>query len=1031
MHDSQAKFQQLLRELFQFDSADLDFGIYRIMNHKRDVIERFITVELPQEIAAALDQGALAEQTQLQQELAETMRQIRETLGDAALDADGRLATAYHAIPLGKKYLELQAKAASARSHDAQEAAVYNHLYTFFSRYYQEGDFISKRRYSKHARYAIPYNGEEVMLYWANHDQYYVKSGEYFPDYSYRAPNGVTVHFKLQAADVEQNNVKGDKRFFLPQPAASAWDAAAGVLVIPCVYRPLTPAEVTRYGKNNPQEAIIAQTVAAMPAQVSHDARALAALTATRRTDAKGNPITYLEHHLRQYTRRNTSDFFIHKDLAGFLGRELDFYLKHEVLNLEELERAGEALAPGWFALLRLIKRVGARIIAFLAQIEEFQKRLWEKRKFVTASFYCVRVGVIAEDFYAEIAANDAQWQTWQRLVALADPGTPAQRTRLLQSHPSLMLDTRHFAPDFVDRLLATFADLDGWTDGLLVHSEKWQALNLLGERYREQVKCVYIDPPYNTGQSEIIYKNYYKHSSWLSLIGSRLIIGRMLLSSDGMQCTTIDDTEFHRLREIIAQVFGEENISGVVVIKNNPSGRSTVKGFSIAHEYAVFSSGSADVTLGMIPRTKQQLSQYPEEDELGRFQWRSFLRAGGANDFRVARPRLHYPLIVAGDKIRLPKMEWSEQIRRWTVVETPRNDEEILWPVVNGTEYTWRLGTESLVERLIDLRARRMRDGRIALEVKFRLDEAGVLSKTVWDEKEMNATAYGTTFLRHIMGESQAFSFPKSVYAVEKSIRVCSTSASCLILDYFAGSGTTGHAVINLNREDGGRRRFILVEMGAYFDTVLLPRLLKVAYTPAWKEGKPQRPATAEEVARGPRLIKVLRLESYEDALNNIEFAAAAQPALHFDDYLLQYMLAWETRDSATLLNVTQLDRPFAYTLRLHRDGATREQPVDLPETFAYLLGLTVHTRKSYADGGRRYLVHRGVLRNGRRVAVLWRDVAGWSEADYLRERDFVAAQQLAAGVDELFVNGDSLIPGAQALEGVFKARMFAPVEV
>ncbi|MCL4830597.1 MAG: hypothetical protein KJZ95_24785, partial [Caldilinea sp.] len=485
MHDSQAKFQQLLRELFQFDSADLDFGIYRIMNHKRDVIERFITVELPQEIAAALDQGALAEQTQLQQELAETMRQIRETLGDAALDADGRLATAYHAIPLGKKYLELQAKAASARSHDAQEAAVYNHLYTFFSRYYQEGDFISKRRYSKHARYAIPYNGEEVMLYWANHDQYYVKSGEYFPDYSYRAPNGVTVHFKLQAADVEQNNVKGDKRFFLPQPAASAWDAAAGVLVIPCVYRPLTPAEVTRYGKNNPQEAIIAQTVAAMPAQVSHDARALAALTATRRTDAKGNPITYLEHHLRQYTRRNTSDFFIHKDLAGFLGRELDFYLKHEVLNLEELERAGEALAPGWFALLRLIKRVGARIIAFLAQIEEFQKRLWEKRKFVTASFYCVRVGVIAEDFYAEIAANDAQWQTWQRLVALADPGTPAQRTRLLQSHPSLMLDTRHFAPDFVDRLLATFADLDGWTDGLLVHSENWQALNLLGERYR------------------------------------------------------------------------------------------------------------------------------------------------------------------------------------------------------------------------------------------------------------------------------------------------------------------------------------------------------------------------------------------------------------------------------------------------------------------------------------------------------------------------------------------------------------------
>ena len=216
MNDLKAKFQNLLRELFQFDLADLDFGIYRIMNHKRRVIERWINEDLPKAIEQELQQGALAEQQQAQQALEEARQKVLETLGHEAIDAEGNLAEKYATTPLGKAYLEARERAAHAQSSDALEAAVYNHLYTFFSRYYQDGDFISKRRYSKKERYAIPYNGEEVYLYWANHDQYYVKTAEHFTDYTWKAPNGVTVHFKLQAADVEVNNVKGAKRFFLP-----------------------------------------------------------------------------------------------------------------------------------------------------------------------------------------------------------------------------------------------------------------------------------------------------------------------------------------------------------------------------------------------------------------------------------------------------------------------------------------------------------------------------------------------------------------------------------------------------------------------------------------------------------------------------------------------------------------------------------------------------------------------------------------------------------------------------------------------
>jgi adenine-specific DNA-methyltransferase len=275
----------------------------------------------------------------------------------------------------------------------------------------------------------------------------------------------------------------------------------------------------------------------------------------------------------------------------------------------------------------------------------------------------------------------------------------------------------------------------------------------------------------------------------------------------------------------------------------------------------------------------------------------------------------------------------------------------------------------------------------------------------------------------------SKVYSNPKPVDLIADYL----VAGGCthLALDFFSGSGTTGHAVINLNREDGGRRKFILVEMAGYFDTVLLPRIKKVTFTPEWKDGKPKRMATAEEAERGPRIVKVIRLESYEDALNNIAFDdASGQQAMKFDDYLLRYMLKWETRHSETLLNVEKLARPFSYQLHLHCNGETRAQSVDLPETFNYLIGLKVDTRQALDDGGRRYLVYRGATREGRKTAVLWRETEGWTQADYERDRDFVAERQLAEGADEVFVNGDSLIPGARALEPLFKARMFAGVE-
>ncbi|MEW6504416.1 MAG: site-specific DNA-methyltransferase [Chloroflexota bacterium] len=969
------KFQQLLRELFEFDMADLDFGIYRIMNHKRTVIERWIIEDLPNLVRQELQQGTLVSQQKMLEELDTVREEIQKTaenLGEKPFDADGNLLI-WQDKPIGKKYIELREKAIHARNSQALEAAVYNHLYTFFSRYWQEGDFISKRRYSKKERYAIPYNGEEVYLYWANHDQYYVKTGEYFTDYTWKAPNGVSVHFKIKAADVEQNNVKGEKRFFLPVPGEISWDENARTLTIPFEYRPLTKQEETSYGKQKIQEKIIEEALQSVPARLRDKTEALAALHAER-LRADDARVTYLEHHLRQYTARNTRDFFIHKDLRGFLSRELDFYLKNEVLNLEEMEAAGENLAEGWFQLLRLIKRIGNHIIEFLAQVEDFQKMLWEKKKFVTETFYVITLGNIPESFYADIAACEAQWEEWRELLSVQAPKNVAERIDYLKQHPTLPLDTRHFPQDFTDRLLASFENLDEMTDGLLVNSENWQALNLLQEKYKERVKCIYIDPPYNTGNDEFLYRDNYQHSSWLAMMEDRLNVSRYLLSQSGFTFVNIDDNEEHELRFLLDRVMGRECFCN-----------------AITWAYGTTARGAKAIS-SRLPRNYDTILLYEKE-------------SGKASLRKVT-----FPYRVKIEEASAAGFR-RDQNGRWFKT-APRGD---------YTDESIELLRQQ--DRVYETEAGNMR-------IKYFLREENGF---VIEDKLVGDVWTDIPDMMHApKSERCDFDTQKPLSLLNRVLSLALENNE-LCIDYFAGSGTMGHAVINLNREDGGRRKFILVEMADYFDTVLLPRIKKVTFTPEWKDGKPKRMATAEEAERSPRIVKVIRLESYEDALNNLTFdEESGQQALELfrDEYLLSYMLKWETRRSETLLNVEKLQNPFSYKLRIHRDGETREQPVDLPETFAYLIGLDVEKRQVLDNDGKRYLVYRGTTREGRRTAVIWRETSGWTEDDYRRDRDFVTAQKLTEGADDIFVNGDSLIPGARALEAVFKAKMFGQTE-
>ena len=387
--------------------------------------------------------------------------------------------------------------------------------------------------------------------------------------------------------------------------------------------------------------------------------------------------------------------------------------------------------------------------------------------------------------------------------------------------------------------------------------------------------------------------------------------------------------------------------------------------------------------------------------------------------------PRLFYPLFVNDKHIRIPKLKWNEVNREYEVLESLKQGEKDVWPInSDGEDMTWGFGVKTLKEKLLlsELSAKTDTKGNVRIQFKRYLNKDGTLPTTWWGSKEYSATAYGTRILTHMLGNALTFLFPKSIHLVQDCLRASSLCKNDTVLDYFGGSGTTAHATVNLNREDEGNRKYILVEMGHHFDTALMPRIKKSVYAEKWKDAKP-----VSRESRLSHIIKYQRIESYEDALNNIEFnEAESEGTLLTDEHRLRYMLESDRKESPTLLNISELQNPFSYQFNIVKDMQTERQTVDLPETFNYLLGLSVQTRQCLQDDDRPYIVYRGTV-DQKTVVIIWRETAGWKKENYERDYQFIQEQELIAGMDEVYVNTCSNIPDAKSLDPLFKRLMFS----
>lgn len=914
---AQGRFLHLLqRDILKLDAAELDFGIYRILNYRRDQILTYLDTTLPERIVG---------------------------------------------------WTQALLQSGSPELAESEAANCYYHLHTFFSRYWDEGDFIPRARRGGSAAYAVPYNGQDTHFHWATKGSHYVKSGELFSRFSYR-DGSREVRFIIQRAETEKDNAKGAAKYFFPLTVKDV----DGSLEIAWAWRAATDAENTRYKAKSGARASDAEDTAVPFSEAEVGIQSNGATMQDRVLDAwlngsdfklakppKGIDTALLAKSARRFVRKNTSDFFVHPQLGEFLRGELDVYLKHEFVQVWS---APDAELPRIRDKFNLVRSIALDLIAFLDQIERFQATLFEKRKFVLQADYLVQcsglvrqAGAAGQALVDEAAANRQQAVEWAGWVG--DSAKKPNGKQLLARYPHLPLHTRHFDAAFKARVLACFDDIEAALGGELVHADNYAALRTLEPAYRERVKCIYIDPPYNTGNDGFLYKDTLSHASWLSLLDLRVRAAIRFLAAQGSLYVSIADHEQARLRLLLDEVLGEENFLAQIIWQKVFSPKNTAQFFSEDHDYILaFAKSVTSCQLGVLPRTEEMDARFGNPDGDPRGNWSSSdISARNFYSEGVYPVKSPTGRVIDGPP---PGTYWRVSSTKFAELD---QDGRIWWgPGGDGVPRLKRFLTE-------------VKEGRTP--------------QTLWQFKDVGHTQEAKQSVLELMPgqrDGEFFNTIKPIRLMQQVQRIAGVAANEYVFDFFAGTASTGHGTSSLNREDGGKRKFLLVEQGGYFDSVTLPRIAKVMLAPDWKDGKP-KDTVQHDAASDPDhwslrtlpLVRVLRLERYEDSLNALEFqpsAANAAPqasmdlvATDADEHLLRYWLADALDDQsgqAVRLSTDKLNDPFSYQLTLHEPTGPRVAQVDLMETARLLLGLVPKRQREVPDAqGQRHQLMEAVL--------------------------------------------------------------------
>lgn len=339
----------------------------------------------------------------------------------------------------------------------------------------------------------------------------------------------------------------------------------------------------------------------------------------------------------------------------------------------------------------------------------------------------------------------------------------------------------------------------------IIIEGDNYHALSVLNYTHRKKFDFIYIDPPYNTGNNSWMYNNDYvnaedtfKNSKWISFMFRRLELAKELLADKGIICITIDNFEIHNLRHIMEKIFTDKEII-ISVIEHNYRGRST-DNFSLTHEYAVWA----------VPKNEKAITR---TSEISSGIIRNLRRTG--TDFRrMDVPTQFYGIEV--NKKTLKIVSVTEAFYGEKLPQTKNKDTVYVWPIRDdGVEARWYYGRDRVIQEANDTVYAKIISNTI--QIHYTQPGKPMHRKSVWSdrgkpqgEKKLDSSTYGSELLTDIIGENE-FSFPKSLYAVMECVKSGTDKKDALVLDFFAGSGTLGHAILELNKQDGGTRRFVL----------------------------------------------------------------------------------------------------------------------------------------------------------------------------------------------------------------------------
>jgi len=710
---------------------------------------------------------------------------------------------------------------------------LFDKLFTFFQRYFSESGSIYFRYTALHQNvYEKVYTDDrDVILFWKTHMLYYVKTDRIFTSLNVEV-DGVKFFFDASKMTLKKSNEKREVvyTFRKVQPED-------GTLVFDVAY--------SEKGKTTRVDDILKDI---------------------KKANGKLDDET-LNKAFRVFEKQSEVDFFINKDARAFLQEQFDLWMYQYLFagkNVWSTER---------LAQLQALKSIAYKIIDFISQFEDELVNIWNKPKFVRNSHYVLTLDKLGSSPVLEkLLAHPnlpQQAQEWRDLGMIGEDFKLEMLTEkdaagapLHKQYQYLPIDTKYFYELELD-ILALFDDLDAALDGWLVHSENYQALNTTLPKFNERVRCIHIDPPYNTNSSGFLYKNNFQHSSWLSMMFDRLQLSQSLLDNKGVLACHIDENEYERLWLLLSNM-AFNNLGTLSWDKRNAM--TGGKGIATQHEYITLSSNSNDVVVNIDSKIFVEILEKAQ----------SLIAANGGKVNNTVRKKYTTWLKTLseryGGEVPYKYIDDDGSVYQSVSLRAPekRTDPKFFIPLNHPVTGKPCPVPPNGFSRTPETLQSMLEAGDILFGEDEKVQPRQKSRLTPETEKQITSVIQNGNKGKadvDALGIEFPYCHPVSLY---ESIIGSLTKGqpNAIVLDYFAGSGTSAHSVMSLNRADGGKRKYILVEMGEHFNTVILPRIKKVAFSDKWKDGK------ANDGEGMSHFVKYYDLEQYEDVLRRAHYA-------------------------------------------------------------------------------------------------------------------------------------------------------------